>query len=111
MKITLDIDIETHRDKALSTAVFNLFKRRGFPANVLRNYWDRYPAEYLCRMYWLWEYKLSEDPPRNPIAWIRTMIEHEHPLPEMFHFWWKVKQPQILKGNYSADAKKVAGVV
>ena len=110
-KLTLEFkEVSPRKDKALSSAVFTMFKKRGFPSGVLKAYWDKYPSEYMCRKFWLGEYKMEQDPPRNYVAYMRNQIEYDHPIPENFHYWWKLRKPNILK-TASPEAIKVAGVV
>ncbi len=112
MKLTLDVDIQTHRkSKAISSAIFNAYNRYGFPRNVLKPIYDRNTAEHMARMFFFWMYKMQEDPPKRPVAYIRKALDNNYPFPEMFHYWLKSKKPEILKGKYSDDVKKLAGVV
>ena len=91
MQLTLNIEIETQRNKKDSSHFIDLLKQMGIPGNVAYIYVQRYSLEYIARKILLCEYYK----PTNIIGYLRSAIEYDYQETDKFCTYRKQRAKEL----------------
>ena len=105
---TIEIKELDKKPKAISTIVYEAFKKRQIPIRLVNIWWTKHNLEWLIARFWWLEWKMNTNPVRSPIAYLIMIIEKEWPLPEQFLYWRESKKRKILDDpKASSDLKRL----
>ena len=110
MKLELNIKTVDEKNKAVSTLIVDLLKKRGIPAGQAVKIWQTNRPEYIVRKCFMYDFYVEKT--GNVISsmkWLQSAIRNDYNESDTFLNWYKAKKQYILE-NGNNDLKQLVSL-